>query len=249
MSQSIRVMVVDDQALVCQGIRTILDLEDDMTVVATAGNGQEAVDKALMYAPDVILMDLNMPGLDGVESTRRILQHMPDCRIVILTVFDDDNHVFDGVLAGATGYLMKDVSTDELIQAVRAVARGEAMVTPKVAMKLLREFGRLKKGAGVPDDPGLEPVPTDVERDRLTNREWDILGCLASGMSNREIAEHLHIADGTVKNHICHIFDKLQLRDRTQAALFATRNWPRNRPRMTDRALGHRPRDLPVDVQ
>lgn len=233
MEQPIRIMVVDDQLLVRQGIRTILDLEEDMEVVATAANGTQAIREAQHHHPDVILMDLNMPEMDGVASTRQILQEIPDCRIIILTVFDDDNHVFEGVLAGAMGYLMKDVSADELIQAVRAVARGDAMITPKVAVKLLKEFGRMHKETSKPDGSGVTTiVPEEVAQDaydRLTEREWDILGCLAKGMSNREIADHLHIADGTVKNHICHIFDKLQLRDRTQAALFAIHHWPSER--------------------
>ena len=233
MEHPVRIMVVDDQLLVRQGIRTILDLEEDMEVVVTASNGMQAVIEAERHCPDVILMDLNMPEMDGVASTQRILQAIPDCRIIILTVFDDDNHVFEGVLAGATGYLMKDVSADELIQAVRAVARGDAMITPKVAAKLLKEFGRMHKETSKSEAEGLgmgaNLLPEEVAQDaydRLTQREWDILGCLAKGMSNREIADNLHIADGTVKNHICHIFDKLQLRDRTQAALFAIHHWP-----------------------
>lgn len=233
MEHPVRIMVVDDQLLVRQGIRTILDLEEDMEVVVTASNGMQAVVEAERHRPDVILMDLNMPEMDGVASTQRILQAIPDCRIIILTVFDDDNHVFEGVLAGATGYLMKDVSADELIQAVRAVARGDAMITPKVAAKLLKEFGRMHQQTSKSEAEGLGMgatlLPEEVVQDaydRLTQREWDILGCLAKGMSNREIADNLHIADGTVKNHICHIFDKLQLRDRTQAALFAIHHWP-----------------------
>lgn len=230
---NIRVMVVDDQALMCQGIKTILECEADMTVVATASNGQEAIDRALAAEPDVILMDLNMPVLDGVQSSRRILQRLPSTKIIVLTVFDDDNYVFEGVLAGAAGYLMKDVSAEELIGAVRSVVQGGAIITPKVAAKILKQFGRLAQSQPPVDGEGKEaakaPPLSDGDDFGLTNREWDILGCLAKGLSNKEIAQVLHIADGTVKNHICHIFDKLQLRDRTQAAVFALRHWPAER--------------------
>jgi DNA-binding NarL/FixJ family response regulator len=196
----IRVMIVDDQALIRRGIQSILECEPDMAVVATAANGLEAVEAARTAKPDVILMDLHMPVLDGVASTQRILRESPDTKIIVLTVFDDDNSIFEGVLSGAAGYLMKDVSADELIKAVRAVVQSGAIMTPTVALKVLRQFGELAKerGANV-DPPHAAPSPAELPEGSfgLTRREWDILACLAEGMTNKEIAATLHIADGT----------------------------------------------------
>jgi DNA-binding NarL/FixJ family response regulator len=211
----IRILLVDDQTLILDGLRTILDLEPDMTVVGVASDGESAVQKAIALRPDVILMDLKMPGMDGVECTRRVKAALPEVKIVILTIFDDDDYVFGGVTAGAQGYVMKDVSADELIQVVRAVAAGGAIISPKVAAKILREFGRLSSGQG--DAPARRPP-----RPPLTEREWEILRHLARGATNKEIAAALFIAEGTVKNHVSNIFDKLQLRDRTKVAVYAT---------------------------
>lgn len=229
--ETIRVMIVDDQTLVCHGIQTILDMEPDISVVAMASNGREAINCARNLQPDIILMDLNMPVMDGVQSTREIVREIPSSRIIILTIFDDDNYVFEGVSAGAIGYLMKDVSAEDLINSVRTVAHGGAMVAPHVAAKILKQFGRLTRSTSPSPDKVAQPAENHLKREDshsygLTNREWDILDCLARGYSNKKIAESLHIADGTVKNHICHIFDKLQLRDRTQVALFAVKNRP-----------------------
>lgn len=206
----IRVLLTDDQSLFREGLRTLLSTQADIVVVGEAGNGQQACELAATARPDVILMDLRMPVLDGVAATRRIRAAQPECQIIILTTFDDDELVFDGLRAGALGYLLKDVSLDRLCEAIRAAARGESFLQPSVAAKLLAEFSRL---SAVPKPAALtEP---------LSERELDVLRELCAGASNREIAATLFLAEGTVKNHITNVLGKLGARDRTQAALRA----------------------------
>lgn len=210
---SIRVLLVDDQALFREGLRTLLSFHSDIEIVGEAGDGREALDLAGTQKPDVVLMDLRMPILDGVAATRRLKESAPATRVIVLTTFDDDETVFDGLRAGAVGYLLKDVSSDKLVEAIRATARGESFLQPSIAAKVLAEFNRLEERPPLPLQPELvEP---------LSERELEILQLVASGASNREIANHLFITEGTVKNHVTNILGKLGVRDRTQAALRA----------------------------
>jgi len=207
----IRLLLVDDQALFREGLRTLLSLHEDLQVVGEAGNGLQALAAADALHPDVVLMDLRMPVLDGVAATRRLLAAHPASRVIVVTTFDDDELVFDGLRAGAVGYLLKDVSSDKLVEAIRAAARGESFLQPSIAAKVLAEFNRLERSAA-PPPPLAEP---------LSERELEILRLLAAGDSNKEIAAALFIAEGTVKNHVTNILGKLDARDRTQAALRA----------------------------
>ncbi len=208
----IRVLLVDDQRLMREGLRILLELEPDLEVVGEAGDGQAALDAYAALRPDVVLMDVRMPGMDGVEATRRLRERWPEARVIILTTFDDDEYVFEGLRAGALGYLLKDVSGQELAEAVRTVAAGGALIEPSVARKVLAEFARLAPPAR-PIEAGL-PTP-------LSEREREVLRLLALGLTNREIAARLYLAEGTVKNYVTSILQKLGVRDRTQAALRA----------------------------
>jgi DNA-binding NarL/FixJ family response regulator len=212
----IRVVLVDDQTLIRQGIQTLLELEPDLEVVGTAGNGQVAIDAAARLQPDVILMDVRMPGMDGVAATRAISERFPQIGVIILTTFDDDEYVFEGLKAGARGYLLKDVSSDEIADAVRAVARGEALIQPSITRKVLAEFERLARGT-TPSAAG----PIAALAEPLTERELEVLRGLGRGLSNRQIADELVITEGTVKNHVSNVLAKLDVRDRTQAVLKA----------------------------
>ncbi|MCK5550478.1 MAG: response regulator transcription factor [Hyphomicrobiaceae bacterium] len=209
-SPAIRVLIVDDQALFREGLRTLLSVQTDIDVVGEAGDGIEAIQACARLKPDVVLMDMLMPRLDGVETTRRLHAEHPDCRVIILTTFDDDEYVFDGLRAGALGYLLKDASSEKLLEAIRAAARGESFLQPSVAAKVVAEFSRLAD-----HPPGADLV------EPLSEREREVLQLLSSGASNREIAEALVIAHGTVKNHVTSILGKLGVRDRTQAAIKA----------------------------
>jgi DNA-binding NarL/FixJ family response regulator len=212
MAEPIRVLLVDDQRLMREGLRVLLELEPDLEVVGEAGDGQQALDAYAALRPDVVLMDVRMPGMDGVEATRRLRERWPEARIIILTTFDDDAYVFEGLRAGALGYLLKDVSGNTLAEAVRTVAAGGALLAPSVARKVVAAFSRLSPPARPPDEGLPEP---------LSEREKEVLRLLAQGLSNREIAERLVLAEGTVKNHVTTILQKLGVRDRTQAALRA----------------------------
>ncbi len=209
-SPAIRVLIVDDQALFREGLRTLLSVQADIDVVGEAGDGIEAIQECARLKPDVVLMDMLMPRLDGVETTRRLHAEHTDCRVIILTTFDDDEYVFDGLRAGALGYLLKDAPSEKLLEAIRAAARGESFLQPSVAAKVVAEFSRLADHP--PGEELIEP---------LSEREREVLQLLSSGASNREIAEALVIAQGTVKNHVTSILGKLGVRDRTQAAIKA----------------------------
>jgi DNA-binding NarL/FixJ family response regulator len=210
---AIRVLLVDDQALFREGLETLLSVHKDIEVVGQACNGQEAVEVAARVQPDVVLMDVRMPVLNGVRATRRLKRALPECRVIVLTTFDDDEYVFDALRAGAVGYLLKDVASARLVEAIRAAARGESILEPSVAAKVIAEFTRVSS---------LVPA-AQMEQlvEPLSERELEILGWIARGASNREIADGLFIAEGTVKNHVTHILGKLGVRDRTQAALKA----------------------------
>ncbi len=207
----ITLLLVDDQRLMRDGLRTLLELEEDLRVVAEAENGQQALEAYARHHPDVVLMDIRMPVMDGVEATRRLRHEHPDARVIILTTFDDDEFVFEGLRAGALGYLLKDVSSEELTQAIRTVAAGGALIEPSVARKVLAEFSRLRPASASPTSLA-EP---------LSGREREILALLAQGLSNKQIAARLHLAEGTVKNYVSNILGKLGVTDRTQAALKA----------------------------
>lgn len=209
----IRILLVDDQALFREGLRTLLSVYDDLMVIGEANNGQEAIDFVTQDQPDVILMDLRMPVLDGVAATKQICANFPKCRIIVLTTFDDDEHVFDGLRAGAVGYLLKDVPSEKLVEAIRTTAAGQSFLQPSVAAKVVAEFTRMS-GA-----PATDPQASLVEP--LSNRELEILGLIATGASNKEVAAKLFITEGTVKNHVTNILGKLGVRDRTQAAIKA----------------------------
>jgi DNA-binding NarL/FixJ family response regulator len=210
---AIRVLLVDDQALFREGLETLLSVQKDILVVGQASNGQEAVEAAIQVQPDVVLMDVRMPILNGVRATRRLKKALPQCRVIVLTTFDDDEYVFDALRAGAVGYLLKDVPSARLVEAIRATARGESILEPSVAAKVIAEFTRVS--SMVPSAQMEQLV------EPLSERELEILGLIARGASNKEIADQLFIAEGTVKNHVTHILGKLSVRDRTQAALKA----------------------------
>ena len=209
----IRILLVDDQALFREGLRAVLSAQPDFEIVGEAADGVEAVSQANDFRPHVILMDLRMPRLGGVEATRRIRAGHPTTQVIVLTTFDDDEDVFDALRAGAAGYLLKDASPDKLGDAIRAAARGESFLQPSIAAKVVAEFNRLSQPRPTPTRPAL--------REPLSDRECQILQKLAEGKSNKEIAGVLNLAEGTVKNHLSNIFGKLGVLDRTQAALMA----------------------------
>jgi NarL family two-component system response regulator LiaR len=202
-----RVMLVDDHAVVRQGLRTFLDLQDDITVVGEAKDGVEALRLAQELDPEVVLMDLIMPRMDGIEAVRRLKAMRPHTQIIVLTSFGDDQKVFAAIRAGATGFLLKDVSPQDLAAAIHAARRGEASLAPGIATKLLQEIA---VGANPP-----------AEEHALTDREYAVLALIAQGRSNKQISEELSISEKTVKTHVSNILTKLHLEDRTQAAIYA----------------------------
>ncbi len=205
----INVLLVDDHQVVRQGLRDFLELQDDIDVVGEAGSGEEGVQLARELLPDVVLMDLVMPGIDGVEATRQVKEASPSTRVIVLTSFADDNKVFPAIKAGAISYLLKDVSPEDLAHAIRAAQRNEAVLHPDVAARLMQEFSA--------------PRPSETQIDQLTEREMDVLRLIARGKSNKEIADKLVISEKTVKTHVSNILSKLHLADRTQAAIYALR--------------------------
>lgn len=209
---AVRVCLVDDQRLIRDGLSLLLELEEGLEVVGEAENGASALEVYAALKPDVVLMDIRMPGMDGVEATRRLLERWPQARVIILTTFDDDVYIFDALRAGALGYLLKDVSGPELAAAVREVARGGALIQPSVARKVLAEFSRLAPDAVRAGSSLSEP---------LSAREQEVLAGITRGLTNKEIATRLNLTEGTVKNYISVIFQKLGVTDRTQAALKA----------------------------
>ncbi len=206
---SVRVLIVDDHAIVRKGIRALLSEAGGFEVVGEADNGQAAVLAAQETQPDVVLMDLLMPGMDGIEATRRITSRQPKARILVLTSFAADNKVFPAIKAGALGYLLKDSSPDELVRAIRQVQRGEPSLHPTIARKLLQEIARPAE---------REPAP-----EALTARELEVLQLIAQGLSNQEIADRISVSESTVRAHVSRILGKLHLASRTQAALYAVR--------------------------
>ncbi len=206
---TIRVLVVDDQSMVRAGFRMLLAGEEDIEVVAEASNGLEAVDKAARFDPTVILMDIRMPDLDGLQATRRILAADDTPRILILTTFDLDEYVYEALRAGASGFVLKDDSPEQLIAAIRTVAGGDALLSPAITKRVIQKFARLPR-----------PAPPK-ELEELSEREREVFRLMARGLSNAEIGEELHISETTVKTHVTHILQKLELRDRVQAVVLA----------------------------
>lgn len=210
--RKIRILIADDHAVVRSGLRSILETEDDMEVVGEAADGHQALEAAQELLPDVILMDINMGDWDGVTATRRVRNSVPSARVIVLTNYDEDNLVFSSIRAGASGYLLKEVSGQQLTNAIRTVADGFSLIYPSVARRVLDEFGRLRGGT--------TPIDDDQGYSDLTPREREVLKLIASGRANKEIGSELGITERTVKTHISNIFSKLQLTDRTQAALY-----------------------------
>ncbi|MFC9822481.1 response regulator [Streptomyces erythrochromogenes] len=212
MSTPIKVMIADDQMMVRQGFTVLLNAQPDIEVVGQAVDGADAVAKVADLAPDVVLMDIRMPGMGGIEATS-VITRVPDAevKVLVLTTFDLDEYVYEALRAGASGFLLKDASADQLAEAVRVVAAGEALLSPNITKRLITEFSRL----------GAPRAPSRARIDVLTERETEVLSLIAQGLSNAEISEHLVLAEQTVKTHVSRILVKLGLRDRTQAAVFA----------------------------
>jgi DNA-binding NarL/FixJ family response regulator len=208
----IRLLIVDDHRMFVQGLRLLIEMEPDLQVVGEVHSGEAAIEAVLQVQPDVVLMDINMPGLNGVEATRQILEQRPDTGIIILTMNRDDAQVFQAIKSGARGYILKDAETIEVVRAVRTVARGESAITPAMTTRVLTEFKRLWE------------QPNPAQRSGLTEREVSILRLIAQGLSNKEIGASLSLSEKTIKNYITVILQKLQLNDRTQAAVYAVQN-------------------------
>jgi DNA-binding NarL/FixJ family response regulator len=209
---SLKVLIVDDQALVRTGFRMILEAEPDLEVVGEAGDGAEAIAEARRLEPDVVLMDVRMPELDGIEATRRLLANgASTTKVVMLTTFDMDEYVYDALHAGASGFLLKDVPPEQLVDGIRAVANGDALLAPSITRRLIEEFVR--------SGPGRAEPPAALGE--LTSRELEVLQLIARGLSNAEIAKELFVSETTVKTHVAHVLMKLGLRDRVQAVVLA----------------------------
>jgi DNA-binding NarL/FixJ family response regulator len=208
---TIRVLLVDDQALVRAGFRMILDAEPGVEVVAEAGDGREAIEAVARHSVDVALMDIRMPNVDGIEATRRIVRTSPATRVLMLTTFDLNDYVYEALRAGASGFLLKDVPPEQLVEAIHVLAAGEALLAPSVTRRVIEEFTRR---------PALREGPPP-ELSELTARELDVLRLIARGCSNAEIARDLFVGESTVKTHVARILQKLHLRDRVQAVVFA----------------------------
>jgi len=204
-----RVIICDDQAIVRDGLELLLNLERDIEVVGLAQDGAEAVELVAQHQPDLILMDLKMPGMNGIEATRQIRTHYPEVKVLVLTTYDDDEWVFDAIRAGAAGYLLKDTPRAEVIKAVRGTVAGQSFVDPQVTGKLLQQVA------------SQQEHPATHITDKLTEREEDVLRLLAKGLTNADIAARLFLSEGTVRNHISAILAKLGVSDRTQAAVIA----------------------------
>jgi DNA-binding NarL/FixJ family response regulator len=208
---TIRVLVADDQAMIRAGFRMVLGGEDDIDVVAEAANGREAVERAARFHPDVVLMDIRMPHVDGLEATRRILAADRAARVLILTTFDLDEYIYEALAIGASGFVLKDDPPEQLIAAIRTVAAGDALLSPTITKRVIKAFTRMSR-----------PAPP-AAFDQLSDRERAVFSLIAHGLSNGEIARELYISETTVKTHVTHILQKLNLRDRVQAVVFAYR--------------------------
>ena len=208
----LRILIVDDQALVRAGFRMILEAEPDFEVVGEAADGREAVDEVQRLRPDVVLMDVRMPGVDGIAATRRLLDRNTAAKVLMLTTFDMDEYVYEALRAGASGFLLKDVPPEQLVAGIRAVASGDALLAPSVTRRMIEEYVRR------PPDAARTPPPALAD---LTAREREVLELMARGRSNAEIADEFVVSETTVKTHVAHVLSKLGLRDRVQAVVFA----------------------------
>lgn len=213
-AEPIRVLIVDDHALFRRGLELVLSEEEDIDVVGEANDGVEGVERAGELVPDVVLMDVRMPRVGGIEAARTIRERLPTTKVIMLTVSDDERDLYEAVLAGANGYLLKEVSIEEVADAVRAVVRGHSLISPSMASKLLHEFNELARQV---EERQRATSP------RLTERELQVLKLVAKGLSNREIADELYIAENTVKNHIRNVLEKLNLHSRMEAVVYAMR--------------------------
>lgn len=210
----IRIAIVDDQPIVRQGLAMVLGSEGDIEVVASGGNGFEAIEICSKNFVDVVLMDIKMPSLNGVEATKRIKKQYPNVKIIILTTFNEDEYIFEALKHGASGYLLKDALPQKIVEAIRVVYNGGAQIQPDVAVKVVEKLKNYGEKQGI----------LDKRIEDLTEREIDIIRCVGQGKSNKEIAKELFISEGTVKNHITNVLNKLSLRDRTQLAIFSINN-------------------------
>jgi len=218
----IRLLIVDDHQLMRDGLVGLLGLESDIEIVGTATDGAEAVQKVAELQPNLVLMDVRMPTMSGIAATREIKARHPETEVVLLTMHEEDEYVFEGLSAGASGYLLKDASHDELMSTLRKVEAGQAQIAPSVTRKLVREFASLRQAK--PEVPAAPPAP--ARPPELSPREYEVLTLLVRGHNNRQIATELFIDETTVKTHLHRIFEKLQVRDRTQAAIMAVqRGW------------------------
>jgi DNA-binding NarL/FixJ family response regulator len=213
----IKVMIVDDQPLIREGLATLIGLREELEVVGIAGDGREAFEKVKELHPDIVLMDIRMPGTSGVEGAGLITRYTKETKVLMLTTFKDHELIFDALEEGASGYLLKDMSTDTIVQAIRTVHAGGVVLPPEITSQMLKELKKTKES-----EPGIWAGPPK-EVEELTERELEVLRELGLGLSNKEIAEHLFITEGTTKNHVSNIIGKLGIRDRTQAAIFAVR--------------------------
>jgi DNA-binding NarL/FixJ family response regulator len=214
-TELVRVLIVDDQRLIREGVASLLGIQPGIDVVGTAADGKEAVDKALTLEPDVVLMDVRMPIMDGVEAAAVLRRRLPSCRVLMLTTFDDEEYVLEALRAGASGYLLKDLPAADLARSVHLAHAGVDQHDPSVSLRIVAALDR----AGTA--PRRPPPGHDASRTPLTQRELDVLRLIAGGATNREIAERLFVSEGTVKNHVSNILSRLGLRDRTQAAIYA----------------------------
>lgn len=212
MNQKIRILIADDQELFREALCTFLSVQQEFEVIAQASNGEEAVRLATLHKPDVVLMDLRMPVIDGILATQRIRSTLPDVKVIVLTTFDDDTSVIEGLKAGAIGYLLKDSSPEKLYEAIRSAARGEYFLMPQITAKVVAGLSKLPNPSQQWSGEGITP---------LSPREIEILRLVAQGASNRDVADQLFIAEGTVKNHMRNILGKLEVKDRMQAVLKA----------------------------
>ncbi len=211
MSEKIKILIADDQKLIREGLKVLLEMDDKFIVIGEASNGQEAVDLYIKLRPDIVLMDIQMPVINGVEAIKKILELNKEAKIIILTTFDDDEYVYEGLKSGALGYILKDTSIEKLSESIKIIHQGGALIEPSITKKILSELSKIEKGQKQKEDLIEE----------LSVREKEILSLIAKGFSNREIADKLFLSVGTVKNYVTNILQKLEVKDRTQAAVKA----------------------------